>query len=65
MTTAPTQDAAGLAADYWRTDIIDIEPGRIHVRGYPIQELIGQIGFAEMIWLMLRGELPAKRQAAL
>ncbi|MDF6927078.1 hypothetical protein NMT90_27290, partial [Escherichia coli] len=65
MTTAPTLDAAGLAADYWRTDIIDIEPGRIHVRGYPIQELIGQIGFAEMIWLMLRGELPAKRQAAL
>ena len=51
MTTTPPIDAAGLAADYWRTDIIDIEPGRIHVRGYPIQELIGQIGFAEMIWL--------------
>ena len=65
MTTTPPIDAAGLAADYWRTDIIDIEPGRIHVRGYPIQELIGQIGFAEMIWLMLRGELPTKRQAAL
>ena len=65
MTTAPTQDAAGLAADYWRTDIIDIEPGRIHVRGYPIQELIGQIGFAEMIWLMLRGELPTAGQASL
>ena len=29
-------DAAALAADYWRTDIIDIHPGSIRTRGYPI-----------------------------
>lgn len=56
---------ADLAADYWRTDIIDISPGSIRVRGYPIEQLIGKLSFPEMIWLMLRGELPSQAQAAL
>ncbi|MHA7888802.1 citryl-CoA lyase [Roseicyclus sp.] len=43
-------------ADWWRTRIIDMEPGRIHLRGRPVQELIGTTGFAEMIWLMVMGE---------
>lgn len=50
---------------WWRTDIIDMEPGRIAIRGYEIQDLIGRLGFAEMIWLMLRGDLPAQGEAAL
>lgn len=60
-----TDATRDLAADYWRTDIIDIEPGVIRVRGYPIQELIGQLSFPEMIWLMLRGERPSAAQARL
>jgi len=51
--------------DWWSTQIIDIKPGSIRVRGYPIQELIGQVGLAQMIWLMFRGELPDPRRAAL
>jgi citrate synthase len=43
-------------ADWWRTAIIDMEPGRIHLRGRPVQDLIGTTGFAEMIWLMVMGE---------
>lgn len=43
-------------ADWWRTKIIDMEPGRIHLRGQPVQELIGNTGFAQMIWLMVVGE---------
>ncbi|WP_334189426.1 citryl-CoA lyase [Noviherbaspirillum sp.] len=54
-----------LAAEYWRTDIIDIEPGVIRTRGYPIEELIGRVGFADMVWMMLRGELPQPAQARL
>ncbi len=46
-------------------DIIDIEPGVIRVRGYPIQELIGNMGFPAMIWLMLRGDRPSAAQARL
>src|ERR1700761_3737087 len=58
-------DAAQLCADYWRTSIIDIHPGSIRVRGYPIQDLIGNISFPQMIWMMLRGELPSDAQAGL
>ena len=58
-------DAAKLAADYWSTSIIDIHPGSINVCGFPIQELIGNISFPQMIWLMLRGELPDIEQARL
>lgn len=53
------------ASDWWSTSIIDIRPGVINTRGIPIQELIGKVSFPQMIWLMLRGELPTKEQARL
>lgn len=58
----PTID---LAADYWSTAIIDMKPGVIRMRGYPIEELIGTVSFPAMIWLMLRGELPSPQQSKL
>ncbi len=48
-----------------RTAIIDIAPGQIAVRGYPMEQLIGSVSFPAMIWLLLRGELPSPAQAAL
>jgi citrate synthase len=42
-----------------------MEPGEIRFRGYPIEELIGNVGFVQMIWLMLRGELPKRAQSDL
>ena len=51
--------------DWWRTSIIEMQPGSIRYRGYPIQELIGRVSFAEMIWLMTRGELPTEPQGRL
>lgn len=53
------------ASEWWSTSIIDIRPGVINTRGIPIQNLIGQITFPQMIWLMLRGELPSEGQAKL
>ncbi len=53
------------ASDWWSTSIIDIHPGEIDIRGYPIQDLIGKISFPQMIYLMLRGEMPNKVQASL
>ena len=50
---------------WWTTEIIDIHPGSIAVRGYPIEELIGNLRFPEMIWLMLRGEVPDPAHARL
>lgn len=51
--------------DWWSTDIIEMEPNSIRYRGYAIQDLIGHVSFSQMIWLMLRGELPSKDEAAL
>jgi citrate synthase len=53
------------ASAWWDTAIIDIQPGKIAIRGYAIEDLIGRVGFVDMIWLMLRGELPTRGQAAL
>jgi citrate synthase len=50
---------------WWRTGIIDIKPGEIGIRGYPIEQLIGRVSFPHMIWLMVRGEMPSDEQAAL
>ena len=51
--------------EWWSTDIIEMSPGVIRLRGYEIQDLIGRVSFPATIWLMLRGELPTERQADL
>lgn len=50
---------------WWRTSIIDMEPGKIEFRGHPIQELIGNVSFPQMTWLMVRGDMPTEAQAKL
>ncbi|MBP7639355.1 MAG: citryl-CoA lyase [Thauera sp.] len=59
------EDIVQEAKAWWTTEIIDIHPGKIAVRGYPIEELIGNISFPQMIWLMVRGDLPTPEQAGL
>jgi citrate synthase len=51
--------------EWWSTEIIEMRPGMIRLRGYEIQDLIGRVSFPAMIWLMLRGELPSDGQAEL
>jgi citrate synthase len=51
--------------DWWHTSIIDMAPGVIRYRGYPIEQLIGRVSLPQMIWLMTRGELPSDPQALL
>src|SRR5262245_51937873 len=53
------------AIQWWSTDIIEMKPGVIRLRGYPIEQLIGTISFPHMLWLMLRGDLPSPEQGAL
>ncbi|MET7328338.1 citryl-CoA lyase [Nonomuraea sp. NPDC005650] len=51
--------------DWWSTAISDISPGVIRLHGYPVEQLIGRLSFADTIWLMLRGDLPSPGQSAL
>jgi citrate synthase len=65
MSSRTADDLVHDASAWWSTAIIDVHPGEIRMRGYPIQELIGELRFPEMIWLLLRGEVPARGQATL
>jgi citrate synthase len=62
MTAEPDRAAC---EDWWSTSIIEMRPGVIRYRGYAIEDLIGQVSFPAMIWLMLRGELPSQAEAEL
>ena len=65
MTDESPEELLDEARRWWQTDIIDVRPGEIDLRGYPVQDLIGNVSFVDTIWLMLRGELPSRAQAAL
>lgn len=54
-----------VVADWWATAVSRIEPGVIELRGRPVQDLIGSTGLVDVIWLLLRGELPSASQSAL
>ncbi|NUT35413.1 MAG: citryl-CoA lyase [Hamadaea sp.] len=52
-------------ADWWATAICRMEPGVVELRGVPVQDLIGSAGLVSTLWLLVRGELPDPRRAAL
>ncbi|MFC7327065.1 citryl-CoA lyase [Marinactinospora rubrisoli] len=52
-------------SDWWATGVTRIAPGEIELRGYPVEQLIGTASFVDVVWLLLRGELPDPRQARL
>ncbi len=60
-----TTSGNAAASDWWRSSIIEMRPGEIRYRGYAIEELIGRVSFAQMVWLMTRGELPSEAQGRL
>jgi citrate synthase len=43
----------------WRTALTCIEPNKILVRGYPLDEMMGRLTFGESIYLLLVGEVPS------
>lgn len=48
---------------WWSNSITRIAPGEIGLRGYPVQDVIGRFSFVQVIWLMLRGEVPEPEHA--
>jgi citrate synthase len=46
----------------WSQPITKIEPNKVAVRGYRIDELMGQVPFAHVVYLVLKGEVPTKSQ---
>jgi citrate synthase len=47
----------------FKTSITKIEPNKITTRGYPQEELIDKISYAEMVYLLLKGKMPSEKIA--
>jgi citrate synthase len=65
VNAVPKSDPPKTPEEWWSTSIIDMKPGMIQFRGYAIEDLIGRVGFAEMVYLLTRGELPHPQAASL
>jgi citrate synthase len=46
----------------WSQPVTKIEPNKVAVRGYRIDELMGRLPFAHVVYLVLKGELPTEAQ---
>ncbi len=46
-------------SDRWQTALTSIAPNQILIRGFPVDELMGRLSFAEAVYLLLMGELPS------
>jgi citrate synthase len=49
---------AAVEPDKWHTALTCIEPNKILVRGYPLDEIMGRLTFGEAIYLLLLGDVP-------
>jgi len=47
----------------WKTAITKVEPNKLLLRGYRIDELMGKANFAQVVFLAIKGELPNEREA--
>lgn len=47
----------------WKTAITDIDTNTIMIRGYRVEELIGNLSYPAVIYLLIKGELPEENTA--
>jgi citryl-CoA lyase len=52
-----------MSDDKSKTNITSIEPGKIRIKGYDITDLMGRKSFADVVYLLLKGELPSQAEA--
>ncbi|MBD3334058.1 MAG: citryl-CoA lyase [Candidatus Eisenbacteria bacterium] len=54
-----------MSDESWKTGITKVEPNKLLLRGYRIDELMGKMSFAEAVFLATTGERPTPAQANL
>jgi citrate synthase len=42
----------------WSSAITKVEPNKLSIRGYALDNLIGKASYAQMVYLLLKGEMP-------
>ena len=60
-TSAPESERRAIPrtpGDRWKSALTSIKPNAILIRGYPVDEMMGRLSFADAVYLLLMGELP-------
>lgn len=52
-----------MSENSWKSSITEIGPGIIRARGYDVPDLMENCSFAEVVFLILKGELPSAAEA--
>lgn len=52
-----------MSEPFWKTAISKVEPNKILVRGYNLMDLVGNYSYADLAYLLWRGELPSRDQS--
>src|SRR6201993_4639263 len=47
-----------MSKPFWRTSLSAVEPNKILIRGYRVQDLMDRCSFGDVIYLTFKGELP-------
>src|SRR5580700_4522865 len=50
---------------FWKTGITRVRPNQILIRGYPVESLARKRSFGDIVFLLLTGELPRRREGEL
>src|SRR4249920_561534 len=50
---------------FWRTSLSAVEPNKILIRGYRVEELMEHCSFGDIIYLTFKGELPSGHEGRL
>ena len=45
----------------WKTAITKVKPNQLFIRGYKLDELMGQVSYAQMVYLLFKGEMPSEK----
>ena len=57
--SGPRTASTNTATDSWHTAITGVEPNKILIRGYPLDELMGRLSFGDTVYLLLVGDKPS------
>src|ERR1051326_1320275 len=54
-----------MSQPFWRTSLSAVEPNKILIRGYRVQDLMEHCSFGDVIYLTFKGELPVHNEGRL
>jgi citrate synthase len=51
-----------MAEEKWKTSVTKVEPNKLLLRGYRIDDLMGSLSFSQAIFLAIKGDLPSENE---